>query len=996
METPDVSDSNDWAAFPNEEFHPIFGFDAELEPHYLVHLHKSFGTVVAMVFGFVVFVPLAMATGASKIKLEDGWGYTSVFATFPFLVAAVGALFFNKYKNHDALSKANVEDKLVSFVGVVILLATFHATFETNNQCVHGELRDDPTLTQAELREICVTNFATFVYMVFLVTFACNIRPVVMYPLLPMTLAVTYIGLLYLTDPNINTETQLIARAVIYVVVFVAIAAGVRVMDKNNRSSFLLFKRVVLLTEQTTETANQINGLLEAMLPESVLQRVAAGDDRIFDMAKIASVSYSDVAGFTNWSSQRTSTDVVQMVSTLVGAYDIAARECQVSKVKTIGDAYWAISGLPEPTDECAVRICNFALRQQELLADLNLQNPQWNNIELRVGCHSGALLGGVIGTQQLAYEVFGETNHVAELHEQKAPRGGVLVSERTAELAAKCAVYRFTLDDAVVDDAKTFVVTRCEATSSPWRTREAGLVAFAPGEILGGREDRASVMRFFGLGKVKPPSHHSVSGSMRSARSARSVQMTPRESNYAVQEADDEAAPTEMTEVIGVDEVDDSDDEDPDVRTKKVCCAIAFDDPDIEEEFYNFDNGAKKAARQVTSGTMAAAGGAFILAIFIELPPERLPEAAASIALFTMTAALELALFIAAMNMNFSRPQSKAFYMCCWLFEVIGYVTATELVPRDMFIASPWPIFAICNTCLYLSPPADVHVVLHAVENLIGGAYVSYVARHGNSVGYNALITLGIVVFAFVWYGIVQDKRDRARFVTQKLAARAATVARSEEALQRQILASMAPLHVQDDMVKLVTSAAFRAGEAVSIAHTLPNVTVCFCKIRTKDRHDDAQDAYEDIMGMHQRVEACLQKYPLAIKIKSIGSTLVVAGPLHEDATEEEVAAAANDVFKFAYDVLHSFRAADGTHGLALRAGVSTGPVVATVMGTDRVAYDIFGDTVNTSSRCMSTAAIGAMQSPVDKKEYYGRENPGEVVQVFMKGKGDVAVYRC
>jgi class 3 adenylate cyclase len=75
------------------------------------------------------------------------------------------------------------------------------------------------------------------------------------------------------------------------------------------------------------------------------------------------------------------------------------------------------------------------------------------------------------------------------------------------------------------------------------------------------------------------------------------------------------------------------------------------------------------------------------------------------------------------------------------------------------------------------------------------------------------------------------------------------------------------------------------------------------------------------------------------------------------------------------------------------------TGPVMATVMGTDRLAYDIFGDTVNTASRCMSTAAPFTMQVPMLTRPACVSDDdvpPGEVVQVFMKGKGDTAVFRC
>jgi class 3 adenylate cyclase len=195
--------------------------------------------------------------------------------------------------------------------------------------------------------------------------------------------------------------------------------------------------------------------------------------------------------------------------------------------------------------------------------------------------------------------------------------------------------------------------------------------------------------------------------------------------------------------------------------------------------------------------------------------------------------------------------------------------------------------------------------------------------------------------------------------------------------------------------MVALVASEEYRRGEPANMTHDLTNVTVCFCKIRTKGEHADAEAAYDDIMGMHERVERLLAKFPKAIKIKSVGQTLVVAGPLHADATEEDCVKAAQDIFGFAYDVVHG---TNGRRGLALRAGVCTGNVMATVMGTDRIAYDTFGDTVNTASRCMSTTEEFTMQAAMTTKALCGEEYdmpPGAITKVFMKGKGDVAVFR-
>jgi class 3 adenylate cyclase len=1006
LTTEDVA----WTRVTDESFHPVIGFnDAALEPHYLVHLHKSIGSIITVVILFVVFLPLALILGITTVPIDSGYGYWSVILASGFAAVFAVVLVLTRYHVPDPVRRAKLHDVLVALIGAAVILPMWHSQFESNNMCAKERFRKDPSADPQVVRTACVTSIYTYVFVLFAVSIAFYVRTMVLYPLFVALLAVTFLPLLYLTDgESINTAPQIIVRGVIYVALLLTVVVAVHVINTANRNAFLLHKNVVRLTQVTKETAKQINGLLEAMLPESVLARVAAGEDRIFDVAKVASVSFSDVAGFTNWSSTRTSHDVVQMVSTLVSAYDVAAKECQVAKVKTIGDAYWAISGLPEPTDESAVRICNFGLRQQELLVELNDKNPQWNGIELRVGCHTGQLVGGVIGTRQLAYEVFGETNHIAEQHEQAAPLGGVLVSSATMEHAkTHSSAYAFTAHDVMIHDCSTFTATRRAIGADAAHRRTVRPRPSPAGDAdgtLAGADDRNNVMRFLGLKKKKHASRSaSTVTSARGNHTARSYQVSPRKEQLA----DEPQMEMETPAIVATDafEIDQSDDDDteemtPDIDTTTSCGFTRFTSPAIEEEFVDADVAAKRILRQVTSGSIGVTGLTFTLAILIEVPPAQYGDAAGALLMLLVTAALMMGLCAVARFVEFTRFHSKVFYFVSWGVAVVGYLAAIELAPKQLMISDPWTIYCIVVTSFYISPPADVSNFVHIAISFASCIATAVVARFANSLAYNIFVVVCVAIFSSVWFGVVQDYRDRTRFATVKLADSAATVARSEETLQRQILASMAPAHVQDDMVALVTSAGFRAGEAVSISHALPNVTVCFCKIKTKEDVDDAHEAYEDILDNHRRVEACLEKYPLAIKIKSVGSMIVVAGPLHVSATEAEARAAAKDVFNFAQDITHRFRGLDGTRGLAKRAGVSSGPVVASVMGTDRLAYDIFGDTVNIASRCMSTAQEFTMQSPMVTQALYRDEGAtmpaGDVVQVFMKGKGDVDVLRC
>jgi class 3 adenylate cyclase len=761
--------------------------------------------------------------------------------------------------------------------------------------------------------------------------------------------------------------------------------------------------------------SSQINSLLMAMLPESVLLRLSQGEERVFDVADVASVSFSDVAGFTNWSSSRTSAEVVQLVSTMITAYDGAARECQVAKVKTIGDADWAICGLPEKPDECAARICNFGLRQQELLVEMNAKNPQWGNVELRVGCHTGPLAGGVVGSKQLSYEVFGKTNEIAEHHEQSAPRGGVLVSARTMSVAAASGLYTFASHTAVVDGGATFVVSRKTQAQQQQQHHVAqrrGSRRGSRGAVLNLQHDRAKVMRFFGIDEQ--PHAQSELSSVCSTIDGRSMGggRTPQKSRVGtplVLPLAVSPQPDAHLILIGGNDAGGTDDGgfadelpplcvDPEKEDEEAVVdrsatvgsgfLYKFADPDVEEAYYDFDTGNKKQRRQVTALRQVFLSVACIIVVLIVVPAEQRGDTTGGISLFAVAAALSVGLFLYTRNAPTSRIMAKIAFGTAMVIAVIMMV-ANALLPMHTTLAySLWATFAIG---LLISPPAELPLAVHVLY-MAGCGVLNMFINKTFPLTFQLLYLVIWTVMAFIWYGYSQDRHDRTQYAIRLQADTAATAAEGQAYLQRAMLGTMAPAHVQSDMVALVATPAYRAGEPASLTHDLSNVTVCFCKTSTETEHSDAAAAYADVMGVHTRVERVLAKYPGAIKIKTVGATLVVAGPLSATATEAERVAAARDIFGFAHEVVH------GHTGLARRAGVCTGNVMATVMGTDRIAYDIFGDTVNTSSRCMSTAAEFSMQAAQSTTTLCGADHTrpaGETVQVFMKGKGDVDVSR-
>jgi len=135
-----------------------------------------------------------------------------------------------------------------------------------------------------------------------------------------------------------------------------------------------------------TAELEEVDTILRATLPESVLDRLSANEP-VFDVSHSATVLFSDLAGFTAWSSVREAEDVVTMLNTLVSAFDgLASASPAIEKVKTIGDAYWAVAGMPVPVPLHASAMCRFGLLMQSAAQDAAESSDAWSGIKMRIG----------------------------------------------------------------------------------------------------------------------------------------------------------------------------------------------------------------------------------------------------------------------------------------------------------------------------------------------------------------------------------------------------------------------------------------------------------------------------------------------------------------------------------------------------------------------------------------------------------------------------------
>ena len=168
--------------------------------------------------------------------------------------------------------------------------------------------------------------------------------------------------------------------------------------------------------------------LLHAILPEKIARELKDGVHSIGQDFDDATVLFSDIVSFTKTSSGHSASEIVDALNDLFTRFDKRAQRSGVEKIKTIGDAYMATCGVPEPNQNHVQVMVEFAKGMLEDLAEYNKKAKIQFNI--RIGLNSGPVTAGVIGRTKFIYDVWGDTVNVASRMETAANPGGIRVSE--------------------------------------------------------------------------------------------------------------------------------------------------------------------------------------------------------------------------------------------------------------------------------------------------------------------------------------------------------------------------------------------------------------------------------------------------------------------------------------------------------------------------------------------------------------------------------------
>jgi adenylate cyclase len=198
-------------------------------------------------------------------------------------------------------------------------------------------------------------------------------------------------------------------------------------------------------------------GLLLNILPLEVADELKAkgyADAKNFDRATIL---FSDFKGFTALSEKLTPAELVAEIDVCFKAFDAIMEKYKIEKIKTIGDAYMAAGGLPDPQGSGPLEVVLAGLEMQDFIIARKLERDASGQpaFAMRVGIHTGPVIAGIVGVKKFQYDIWGDTVNTASRMESSGEAEKVNISETTYNLIKSQSGLRFDPRGLIVAKGK-------------------------------------------------------------------------------------------------------------------------------------------------------------------------------------------------------------------------------------------------------------------------------------------------------------------------------------------------------------------------------------------------------------------------------------------------------------------------------------------------------------------------------------------------------------
>ena len=201
-----------------------------------------------------------------------------------------------------------------------------------------------------------------------------------------------------------------------------------RDLDRLRLNELQLEKEMLQIEKEKSER------LLLNILPRPIAERLKGGERTIADNYASVTVLFADLVGFTHLSSYTQPEQLVTMLNEIFTSFDRLAEKHGLEKIKTIGDSYMLVGGLPVARTDHAEVVTQMSLEMIEAITIINRENR--SEFSIRIGINTGPVVAGIIGRKKFSYDLWGATVNLASRIEAAGQPGRVHVSASTYEAA--------------------------------------------------------------------------------------------------------------------------------------------------------------------------------------------------------------------------------------------------------------------------------------------------------------------------------------------------------------------------------------------------------------------------------------------------------------------------------------------------------------------------------------------------------------------------------
>lgn len=233
------------------------------------------------------------------------------------------------------------------------------------------------------------------------------------------------------------------------------LAIAVNTMGSDLMMAFEALNDKVSLAEKAAidleEERQRSEKLLYNILPAVIADRLRSGEKTIAETYQEVTVMFADIVGFTQLSSELGPYKTVHMLNDIFGRFDNLIKNYEIEKIKTIGDCYMVVAGVPTRNPLHCQQIAQFAIDAMRSIEEYSKNIPF--DLKIRIGLHTGTVAAGIIGESRFSYDLWGEVVNLASRYEGASAPNKIHVSEAVKTRLSD----DFVFEDNGLIDLKSF-----------------------------------------------------------------------------------------------------------------------------------------------------------------------------------------------------------------------------------------------------------------------------------------------------------------------------------------------------------------------------------------------------------------------------------------------------------------------------------------------------------------------------------------------------------